>query len=142
MLCGRVYVAPYFDFVFKVYMSSSALNWKPLLNAWLARRPPAESSILQKVFDESFASVYLWSKQNLRYKIGVLECNIINQVIDCFFFTLVFHFHWRINKNRNFGFGSIADVIDLLVNNHSNHTGSRRWYGYMSSGELTWLYHL
>lgn len=61
-------------------MSSSGLNWKPLLNAWLMSKPQGEARLLRTCFEESFAAVHVWSRQNLQYKMAVLECNIINQV--------------------------------------------------------------
>lgn len=61
-------------------MSSSGLDWKPLLNAWLIKRPPDEAKILRSYFEKSFPDVYQWTRQNLHYKMDVLECNIIHQV--------------------------------------------------------------
>lgn len=61
-------------------MSSSGLNWQPLLNAWLKWKPAGEAQLLRSCFEESFSVVYQWAQQNLHYKMAVLECNIINQV--------------------------------------------------------------
>ncbi len=61
-------------------MSSSGLSWQPLLSAWLQKKPPAEAHLLRTCFEDSFAHVHLWSSQNLRNKMDVLECNVINQV--------------------------------------------------------------
>ena len=68
-------------FLLQVYMSSSGLDWRPLLNTWLMKKPQGEALLLRSCFDESFSSVYQWSRQNLHYKMAVLECNIINQAI-------------------------------------------------------------
>ena len=62
-------------------MSSSGLDWRPLLNAWLMKKPIGETRLLRSCFEESFSAVYQWSRQNLQYKMAVLECNIINQAI-------------------------------------------------------------
>ena len=61
-------------------MSSSGLNWKPLTNAWLLKRPTAQAKVLRSYFEQSFAEVYQWTRQNLKYKMDVLECNIVHQV--------------------------------------------------------------
>ena len=61
-------------------MSSSGLDWRPLLLAWLHKRPAFEMDVLRNCFESSFAAIYQWSRQNLIYKMDVLECNIINQV--------------------------------------------------------------
>lgn len=61
-------------------MSSSGLDWRPLLAAWLLKRPTPEVEILKTAFEESFAPIYQWSRQNLHYMMDVLEFNVINQV--------------------------------------------------------------
>lgn len=61
-------------------MSSSGLDWRPLLAAWLLKRPSTEVEILRNIFEESFSPIYQWSRQNLKYMMDVLEFNIINQV--------------------------------------------------------------
>ena len=62
-------------------MSSSGLDWRPLLAAWLLKRPhTSEIEILRQSFEESFAPIYQWSRQNLHYVMDVLEFNVINQV--------------------------------------------------------------
>lgn len=61
-------------------MSSSGLDWKPLLNAWLLKHPPTEAKILRSYFEQSFPDVYQWTRHTLQYKMDVLECNIVHQV--------------------------------------------------------------
>lgn len=69
----------------KVYMSSSGLDWRPLLAAWLSK---TEMEVLRNIFEESFSPIYQWSRQNLKYMMDVLEFNIINQVwIICLHLT-------------------------------------------------------
>ncbi|KAJ8316142.1 LOW QUALITY PROTEIN: hypothetical protein KUTeg_006156 [Tegillarca granosa] len=41
-----------------VYMSSSALDWRPILQGWLKTRNPAESEILMTLFDKIFDDLY------------------------------------------------------------------------------------
>ncbi|XP_008556957.2 dynein axonemal heavy chain 5 [Microplitis demolitor] len=64
-----------------VYMSSSGLDWKPVVTAWLKTRNPLEQQILEKIFDESFPGIYSWSTQTLILSIKVLQCNIVQQMI-------------------------------------------------------------
>lgn len=64
-----------------VYMSSSGLNWKPVVRAWLKRRSHREQELFQKLFDESFSALYSWGTQNLHLVISVLQCNITLQVL-------------------------------------------------------------
>lgn len=40
-----------------VYMSSSGLDWKPVITAWLKSRSPLEQEILEQLFTDSFAQV-------------------------------------------------------------------------------------
>lgn len=63
-----------------VYMSSSGLDWRPLLAAWLLRRPASEVEVIRGCFEDSFPAIYQWTRQHLHYVMDVLECTIINQV--------------------------------------------------------------
>lgn len=65
----------------QVYMSSSGLDWRPLLSAWLLKRPQGEVEIFKTCFEESFAPIYQWTRQNTHYVMEVLEFNVINQVM-------------------------------------------------------------
>lgn len=65
-----------------VYMSSSGLNWRPVVRAWLKKRSPREQELFQKLFDESFSDLYAWGTQNLSLVIEVLQCNVILQVLN------------------------------------------------------------
>lgn len=63
-----------------VYMSSSALDWRPILQGWLSSRSDTEHSILWDLFDSSFEPVLTYVRLNLEAKMSVLECNYIKQV--------------------------------------------------------------
>ncbi|XP_057658943.1 dynein axonemal heavy chain 5 [Diorhabda carinulata] len=65
-----------------VYMSSSGLNWKPVIKAWLKGRTSKEMDIFQHLFDESFSKMFNWGAQNLSMVIDVLQCNITLQMIN------------------------------------------------------------
>jgi dynein heavy chain len=65
-----------------VYMSSSALDWKPILKGWLTTRSETEKNILWNLFDKSFDPVLTYVRLNLEAKMIVLECNYIKQAID------------------------------------------------------------
>lgn len=61
-------------------MSSSGLDWKPILEAWLKTRSVKETSVFHKLFEETFGVLYSWGTQNLVLTMKVLQCNIIQQV--------------------------------------------------------------
>uniref|UniRef100_UPI00398F3537 dynein axonemal heavy chain 8-like n=1 Tax=Pristiophorus japonicus TaxID=55135 RepID=UPI00398F3537 len=64
-----------------VYISSSALSWKPILKAWLNRRLPWEAEILKDLYDRAFEDSYEYMKLNLNPMMELLECNYIAQSI-------------------------------------------------------------
>uniref|UniRef100_A0A674I063 Dynein axonemal heavy chain 8 n=1 Tax=Terrapene triunguis TaxID=2587831 RepID=A0A674I063_9SAUR len=65
-----------------VYISSSALSWRPILQAWLKKRTPQEADILQNSYDRNFEAAYTYMKLNLNPKMELLECNYIMQSIN------------------------------------------------------------
>lgn len=69
-------------------MSSSGLDWRPLLAAWLLKRPSTEVEILRNAFEESFSPIYQWSRQSLHYMMDILEFNVINQVKYCIYLLI------------------------------------------------------
>ncbi|XP_038654809.1 dynein heavy chain 8, axonemal-like [Scyliorhinus canicula] len=64
-----------------VYISSSALSWKPILKAWLNKRIPWEAENLQFLFNSAFEDTYVYMKLNLHPVVELLECNYIVQSI-------------------------------------------------------------
>ena len=64
-----------------VYMSSSGLNWKPVVAAWLKKRSVREQELFHKLFDESYGELYAWATQNLVLVVDVLECNVTLQML-------------------------------------------------------------
>uniref|UniRef100_H2ZXC8 AAA+ ATPase domain-containing protein n=1 Tax=Latimeria chalumnae TaxID=7897 RepID=H2ZXC8_LATCH len=65
-----------------VYISSSALNWKPILKAWLNKRTAQESDILQSLYNRVFEGAYTFMKLNLCPIMELLECNYIMQSLN------------------------------------------------------------
>lgn len=65
-----------------VYMSSSGLNWKPVMKAWLRKRSVREVEIFQQLFEKSFSVMYSWATQNVVFTMKVLQCNIIQQMLS------------------------------------------------------------
>ena len=63
-----------------VYMSSSALDWRPILQAWLKSRHAREAETLRTFYDNSFQEIYTYAKESLVAKMDLLECNYITQV--------------------------------------------------------------
>ncbi|XP_076466904.1 dynein axonemal heavy chain 5-like [Babylonia areolata] len=65
-----------------VFMSSSILDWDPILQGWLLTRPPAHKDVIYSEFEAVFPKVYTHTVQFLEPKMEVLECNYIRQAID------------------------------------------------------------
>jgi dynein heavy chain len=64
-----------------VYMSSSGLDWKPIIKGWIKReRQQAEGDILLYLFDQSFVSIYRFFCTALVSKMEILECMLVAQV--------------------------------------------------------------
>ncbi|KAM5298313.1 dynein axonemal heavy chain 8 [Ctenodactylus gundi] len=65
-----------------VYISSSALSWKPILQAWLKKRTAQEASVFQSLYDKAFEDAYTYMRLNLSPKMQLLECNYIVQSLN------------------------------------------------------------
>lgn len=65
-----------------VYMSSSGLDWCPVVKAWLKKRSVKEQELFQKLFDESFGETYNWLSQNVVLVVELLQCNITLQCLQ------------------------------------------------------------
>ena len=64
-----------------VFMSSSALDWKPILQGWLNTRPPLEAETLMSLFHSCFTQLYQHNLTSFVPKMELLECNYISQCI-------------------------------------------------------------
>uniref|UniRef100_A0A2S2PXW6 Dynein heavy chain 5, axonemal n=1 Tax=Sipha flava TaxID=143950 RepID=A0A2S2PXW6_9HEMI len=64
-----------------VYMSSSGLDWCPVLAAWLKKRNKRESKLFKRLFEMTFSTIYTWASQNLNMTMKVLQCNTIQQML-------------------------------------------------------------
>ncbi|XP_023388715.1 dynein heavy chain 5, axonemal [Pteropus vampyrus] len=65
-----------------VFMSSSVLDWSPILEGFLKKRSPQEAEILRQLYTKSFPDLYRFSVQNLEYKMEMLEAFVIMQSIN------------------------------------------------------------
>uniref|UniRef100_A0A8B9MIB1 AAA+ ATPase domain-containing protein n=1 Tax=Accipiter nisus TaxID=211598 RepID=A0A8B9MIB1_9AVES len=65
-----------------VYISSSALSWRTILQAWLKKFSSQEAEVLQSLYDGIFEPAYTYMKLNLNPKMELLECNYIMQSIN------------------------------------------------------------
>ncbi|XP_056247105.1 dynein axonemal heavy chain 8-like [Seriola aureovittata] len=65
-----------------VFMSSSALSWRPILQGWAHKRNAQEAESIMSLYDEIFEDAYLYVKQNLKPKMELLECNYIMQSVN------------------------------------------------------------
>ncbi|KAL9890241.1 LOW QUALITY PROTEIN: dynein axonemal heavy chain 1 [Glossina fuscipes fuscipes] len=64
-----------------VYMSSSGLDSRPIVQAWLKNRAPGEKTVFSDLFKRTFVPVYSWGTQNLQLLMPVLQCNIVRQML-------------------------------------------------------------
>ena len=71
-----------------VYMSSSGLDWRPIVQGWLLhmlaekRLTQQEVDILLQLFDSSFLKTYQFSTISCEAKIKILECNYTAQACN------------------------------------------------------------
>ncbi|XP_053374157.1 dynein axonemal heavy chain 8-like [Mercenaria mercenaria] len=65
-----------------VFMSSSALDWRPILQGYLKTRTAQESDVLYGLFDKVFDDIFRYVNLNLTMKMELLECNQIRQATD------------------------------------------------------------
>lgn len=64
-----------------VYMSSSGLDWKPLIQGWIKKeRQASEGDILLGLFENSFIHIYRYFTTSLVSKMEILECMVVSQV--------------------------------------------------------------
>ncbi|GCC35016.1 hypothetical protein chiPu_0013494 [Chiloscyllium punctatum] len=65
-----------------VFMSSSVLDWRPILKAWLQKLPTAQSELLWNCFDSVFQDLVSFIFTAVTPKMQILECMYIKQAID------------------------------------------------------------
>ncbi|KAK2518351.1 dynein heavy chain 5 [Columba guinea] len=65
-----------------VFMSSSVLDWKPILRAWLQTLPATYSHVLWNCFNAVFQDVIDFVFSAVTTKMPILECMYIKQAID------------------------------------------------------------
>ena len=63
-----------------VYMSSSALDWQPLLASWFKKKGvlPEHSQVIKQLFDTSFFRIYKWAVSDLHFVMNVLQVPVLN----------------------------------------------------------------
>ena len=74
-----------------VFMSSSALDWLPILRGWFLKRPTTEQEIMLPLFEGIFDDVYEYWNIALVKKMDVLQCMVIKQVCVTLLITC---YHW------------------------------------------------
>ncbi|XP_027537399.1 dynein heavy chain 5, axonemal isoform X11 [Neopelma chrysocephalum] len=65
-----------------VFMSSSVLDWSPILEGFLKRYSFQEAEILRQLYSSSFPDLYCFSIQSLHCKTEMLEAFVIMQSIN------------------------------------------------------------
>ena len=65
-----------------VYMSSSGLDWKPMLASWLKQRKMSSrrEQLFTQLFEDSFDDVRKFSVVNLKYVMKVLQVHVLHTV--------------------------------------------------------------
>ena len=56
-----------------VFMSSSVMNWEPIVKGWLLKRAPAEQDILFNLYENNFPDAYTFIMQSLEPKMQVRQ---------------------------------------------------------------------
>ena len=64
-----------------VYMSSSGLDWVPILDSWLLTRESVESNMIHEFFHDTFQKIYNFAITSLTAKMALLEVCYISQAI-------------------------------------------------------------
>ena len=54
-----------------VFMSSSVLEWHPILEGWLLTRPSQQQDIILQAFEAVFGELYTYMVQSLEPKMDV-----------------------------------------------------------------------
>ncbi len=54
-----------------VFMSSSVMNWEPIVKGWLLKRSPVESEVLFNLYERSFPDAYALVVNTLDPKMNV-----------------------------------------------------------------------
>ncbi|XP_041923315.1 LOW QUALITY PROTEIN: dynein heavy chain 5, axonemal-like [Alosa sapidissima] len=65
-----------------VFMSSSVLDWQPVLHAWLQNVPPAQAHVLLDCFNSVFQDLVNFIFTAVSPKMQILECMYIKQALD------------------------------------------------------------
>ncbi|XP_029979746.1 dynein heavy chain 5, axonemal [Sphaeramia orbicularis] len=65
-----------------VFMSSSVLSWRPILQAWLQTLPEQQADALRLCFDSCYQELLDFVSTAVNPKMQVLECMYIRQTID------------------------------------------------------------
>ncbi|XP_046878072.1 dynein axonemal heavy chain 8-like [Hypomesus transpacificus] len=65
-----------------VFMSSSALSWRPILQGWANKRSTQEADSIMTLYDKIFEDAYVFLNQSLKPKMDFLECNYIMQSVN------------------------------------------------------------
>ncbi|CAH0695355.1 unnamed protein product [Spodoptera exigua] len=65
-----------------VFLSSSVLKWKPILEGWLRKRSQKEADCFRNVFEKVYDDVHSYVQQKLDVKMKLLEAIYIRQCID------------------------------------------------------------
>ncbi|PAA86956.1 hypothetical protein BOX15_Mlig012039g1 [Macrostomum lignano] len=65
-----------------IFMSSSVLDWEPILKGWLLTRPESQRETIFSTFEACYAEAATYVKQSLNPKMPFLDCNYVRQATN------------------------------------------------------------
>lgn len=74
-----------------VFMSSSVLDWHPILQGWLLTRPSQQQDIILQSFEGVFGELYTYMIQSLEPKMDVCSYTRANNSYEKSFILLTFN---------------------------------------------------
>ena len=67
-----------------VYMSSSGLDWAPILQSWFKQMglSSEHTDPLKQIFEATFFRIYKWAVSNLHFVMNVLQVHVLNTLLS------------------------------------------------------------
>lgn len=74
-----------------VYMSSSGLDWSPLVASWIKKKKikSEDATMISKLYQEYFPQIYKWCYTTLTFVMDLLQ---VGQILLLFLFFLCINF--------------------------------------------------
>ncbi|ELU05307.1 hypothetical protein CAPTEDRAFT_162628 [Capitella teleta] len=65
-----------------VFMSSSVIDWDPIIKGWVKKRPPNQADTIYSTFESIWPDLFRFVMQSLLPKMVMLECMYVRQALD------------------------------------------------------------